>query len=166
MQFLFLFLTIILTSLVFAPPVSAQCPVCVVTIGGGMYLAQKLGIDDLLISIWISALNVAITFWMAPKIKIKFFKNPYVLSLSMMALALVYFQFTDQIGGITNRVLGVDKIILGQIVGLLTMYLGNYLYDFTKEKNGNRTLFPYAKVVFPVGLVVAVTLAFKLIFRL
>jgi hypothetical protein len=166
MQFLFLFLTIILTSLVFAAPASAQCPVCIVTIGGGMYLAQKLGIDDLLISIWISALNVAVTFWMASKIKIKFFKNPYILSFSMMALALAYFQFTDQIGGITNRVLGIDKIILGQVVGLLTMYLGNYLYGFTKEKNGNRTLFPYAKVVFPVGLVIAVTLAFKLFFRL
>ncbi len=24
----------------------AQCPVCIITVGGGMLLAQKLGIDD------------------------------------------------------------------------------------------------------------------------
>jgi len=166
MLFLILFLTIVLTGLIFATPVSAQCPVCIITVGGGMYLAKKLGIDDLLISIWISALNVAITFWMAPKIKIKFIKNPYILSVLMMGLTLFYFQFTDQIGGIANRILGVDKIVLGQFVGLLTMYLGNYLYAFTKEKNNHRTLFPYAKVVFPVGLVIIVTLLFKLFFRL
>lgn len=160
-------LTILAASyLILATPAFAQCPVCIVTVSGGMYLAQKLGIDDLLISIWISALNVAITFWMAPKIKIKFFRNPYLLSLSIMALALVYFQFTDQIGGVTNRVLGIDKIILGQLVGLLTMYFGNFIYAFTKEKNHHHALFPYAKVVFPVGFVTIVTLVFKLFFRL
>jgi hypothetical protein len=166
MLFIISFLTIFLTGLTFTSPASAQCPVCIVTVGGGMYLAKKLGIDDLLISIWISALNVAITFWMAPKIKIKFIKNPYILSVLMMGLTLFYFQFTDQIGGITNRVLGIDKIVLGQFVGLLTMYLGNYLYSFTKKRNNNKTIFPYAKVVFPVGLVIVITLLFKLFFRL
>lgn len=131
-----------------------------------MYLAQKLGIDDLLISIWISALNVAITFWMAPKIKIKFIKNPYILSVLMMILTLFYFQFTDQIGSVGNRVLGIDKIVLGQLVGLLTMYKGNFLYNFTKKQNHNRTLFPYAKVVFPVGSIIIVSLLFKLFFKL
>jgi len=166
MPLLISFLVILTISLMFTAPALAQCPVCVITVGGGMFLAKKLGIDDLLISVWISALNVAITFWMAPKIKIKILKNPYFLSLAMMGLTIFYFQFTDQIGGITNRILGVDKIILGQIVGLMTMYLGNYLYIFTKEKNHHRAPFPYAKVIFPVGAVVVVTLMFKLFFRL
>ena len=55
--------------------VGAQCPVCIITVGGGMLIAKKLGIDDFLISIWISALNTAIAFWLAPKLKIKFFKT-------------------------------------------------------------------------------------------
>jgi hypothetical protein len=167
MLFLISFLAILATKyLILATPALAQCPVCIVTVGGGMFLAKKLGIDDLLISIWISALNVAITFWMAPKIKIKYFKNPYILSLLMMGLTLFYFQFTDQIGGSGNRLLGIDKIILGQVVGLLAMYAGNFLYAFTKEKNHHHALFPYAKVVFPVGLVVAITVLFKLFFHL
>jgi len=144
----------------------AQCPVCIVTIGGGMFLAKKLGIDDLLVSIWISALNTAISFWLAPKLKLKLFKNPWILSLIMLGLTLFYFQFTDQIGHISNRLLGIDKIIFGQTLGMLVMFLGNFIYGFTKYKNGGITLFPYAKVVFPVSLILITTLVFKLAFKL
>ena len=45
--------------MLFVTPSYAQCPVCIVTVGGGMLIAKKLGIDDLLVSIWISALNTA-----------------------------------------------------------------------------------------------------------
>lgn len=149
-----------------ATPVVAQCPVCIVTVGGGMLIAKKLGIDDFLVSIWISALNTAISFWLAPKLKLKLLKNPWALSLIMLGLTLAYFQFTDQIGSNGNRLLGLDKIVFGQIIGLLAMFIGNFIYGFTKYKNGNKTLFPYAKVVFPVGLVLLVTLFFQLVFNL
>ena len=163
---IFTIITLSAAYLIFVIPAFAQCPVCIVTVGGGMFLAQKLGIDDLLISIWISALNVAITFWMAPKIKIRVLKNPYFLSLLVMAFTLFYFQFTDQIGGPTNRIFGVDKIILGQFIGILSMYLGNFLYLYSKKQNHPRTIFPYAKVVFPLAATIISTLFFKLIFRL
>lgn len=150
----------------FAIPAYAQCPVCIVTVGGGMLIAKKLGIDDFLVSIWISALNTAISFWLAPKLKLKLLKNPWFLSFIMLGLTLSYFQFTDQIGSTSNQLLGIDKIIFGQSLGLLVMFIGNFIYGFTKYKNGNKTLFPYAKVVFPVGLVLITTLVFKLIFKL
>ena len=143
----------------------AQCPICIVTVGGGMLIAKKLGIDDLLVSIWISALNVAIAFWLAPKIKIKHLNNKHLLSLVLLVTTLLYFQFTDQIGAATNRVLGIDKILFGQIIGFLTMALANHSYQFIKKRLG-RTPFPYAKVVFPLGVVLLATFAFKLIFRL
>lgn len=149
-----------------ATPAAAQCPVCIVTVGGGMLIAKKLGIDDFLVSIWISALNTAISFWLAPKLKLKLLKNPWFLSFIMLAFTLFYFEFTDQIGSSGNQLLGIDKIIFGQILGLLVMFIGNFIYGFTKYKNGNKTLFPYAKVVFPVGLVLITTLVFKLIFKL
>ncbi len=147
-------------------PAYAQCPVCVVTVGGGMLIAKKLGIDDFLVSIWISALNTAISFWLAPKFKIKFLKNPWILSLIMLGLTLFYFQFTDQIAAAGNQLFGLNKIIFGQILGLLLMFLGNFLYAYTKNKNNGKTLFPYAKVVFPVGIVLITTLIFKLVFNL
>ena len=79
-------------------PAYAQCPLCIVTVGGGMLIAKKLGIDDLLVSIWISALNTAISFWLASKFKNKFLQNPWLLSSIILGLTLFYFQFTGQIG--------------------------------------------------------------------
>lgn len=68
-----LFVLLLATSYsLLAVPVSAQCPVCIVTVGGGMFLADRLGIDDFLVSLWISGLNVAISFWLATKIKNRF----------------------------------------------------------------------------------------------
>ena len=44
--------------------VSAQvCPVCVVAIGAGLGFSRWFGIDDVVASIWIGALLVAITIW-------------------------------------------------------------------------------------------------------
>ena len=149
-----------------ASPAYAQCPICIVTVGGGMLIASKLGIDDFLISIWISALNTAIAFWLAPKIKIKLLNNGHILALLLIATTLLYFQFTDKLGLATNRLLGIDKIIFGQTIGFIAMATGNHLYHFSKKRNGGKTIFPYAKVVFPVTSVLLFTLIFKLIFKL
>lgn len=152
--------------MLFVKPVLAQCPICIITVGGGMFLAQKLGIDDFLVSIWISALNTAIAFWLASKFKNRFLQNPWLLSVIMLGLTLFYFNYTNQIGHIANRLLGLDKIIFGQTLGMFTMFIGNFIYGYTKFKNNHRTLFPYAKVVFPVGLVLLTTIAFKIGFSL
>ena len=152
--------------MLFVTPAYAQCPICIVTVGGGMFLAKKLGVDDLLVSIWISALNTAISFWLATKLKNRILRNPWLLSFIMLGLTLFYFQYTDQIGHLSNQLLGIDKIIFGQVLGMFLMFIGNFLYGFTKYKNGGITLFPYAKVVFPVAIVLFTTIIFKLAFKL
>jgi len=150
----------------FSTSAIAQCPVCIVTVGSGMLLAKKLGVDDLIVSIWISALNTAIAFWIAPKIKIKFLKNPYFISLILLLSTLIYFQFTDQLNGLDNKFFGLNKIIFGQTLGLILIITGNYIYHLTKHNNNHKTIFPYAKVVFPVGLILVATAIFKIFFKL
>ena len=144
----------------------AQCPVCIVTVGGGMLIAKKLGVDDFLVSLWISALNTAISFWLAPKIKNRVLSNPVIFSLLMLGFTLFYFAYTNQIGVITNKIFGLDKIIFGQILGLLIMFLGIFIDRKSRKLNGGKILFYYQKVVFPVGLLLVFTLLFKLIFKL
>jgi len=168
-MFYLLFLSLSSCFLFIAPKVAqAQCPVCIVTVGGGMLLAKKLGIDDLLVSIWISALNTALAFWLAPKLKndklkLRFLANPIILSLILLLTTLAYFVFTSQAGG--AKILGINKIVLGQTLGFFTMLVGNLSYQFVKKKLG-KTPFPYAKVVFPVGLTLLTTLIFKFSFNL
>ncbi|MFA5532077.1 MAG: hypothetical protein WDA13_00570 [Candidatus Shapirobacteria bacterium] len=144
----------------------AQCPVCVITVGGGMFLAKKLGIDDFLVSLWISGLNTAISFWLAPKIKNRVLSSPIILSLLMFALTLSYFIFTNQTGSSTNQILGLDKIIFGQSVGLLIWFLGIFVDRKSRVLNGGKILFPYQKVIFPISILIIFTLIFKLIFKL
>jgi len=144
----------------------AQCPVCIVTVGGGMILAKKLGIDDFLVSLWISGLNTAISFWLATKIKNKFFGNPVILSILMLGLTLSYFIFTDQIGSVGNQLLGIDKLIFGQSLGLLIWLLGIFVDRKSRVLNGGKILFPYQKVVFPISILIILTLIFKLLFKL
>lgn len=146
-------------------PVFAQCPLCIVTVGGGMLLAKKLGVDDLLVSIWISALNVAFSFWLATKFKNKFLQNGHLLTAILLAATLVYFQVTGQLGHPSNRLLGIDKILFGQLLGVFAMMIGNHSYWAIKKKLGAPP-FPYAKVIFPSGMVLVVTLIFKFLFRL
>ena len=144
----------------------AQCPVCIVTVGGGMYLAKKLGIDDFLVSLWISGLNTAISFWAATKIKHRLFGSPIVLSIIMLSLTLVYFIFTDQTGGVTNKIIGLDKIIFGQILGMFIWFLGIFVDRKSRTLNGGKILFPYQKVVFPISILLIFTILFKLLFKL
>jgi len=165
-------LEIVSWNLLFPRPAAAQCPICIVTVGGGMLIAQKLGIDDLLVGIWISALNTTIAFYLASKFqndKMMFKKilaNPWILSFVFLLFTLIYFITTGQTGHSTNKLLGLDKIIFGQTLGMLAMFVGNFIYGFTKYKNDNKALFPYSKVVFPFATVLLVTLFFKLLFRL
>ena len=161
--FVFLFSTFYF---LLSSPTWAQCPVCIVTVGGGMYLAKKLGIDDFLVSLWISGLNTAISFWAATKIKHRVFGSPIVLSFVMLILTLVYFIFTDQTGGVTNKVIGLDKIIFGQVLGMFVWLLGIFVDRKSRTLNGGKILFPYQKVVFPISILLIFTLLFKLLFNL
>lgn len=147
-------------------PTFAQCPVCIVTVGGGMFLADRLGIDDFLVSLWISGLNVAISFWLATKIKNRFLGNPVILSFLMYGLTLGYFIFTQQTGLPSNQILGLDKIIFGQTLGLFIWFLGIFVDRYSRKLNGGKILFPYQKVVFPVGILILLTVLFKFIFSL
>ena len=166
MLIFFSFLLLTTSHLLLATPVAAQCPVCIVTVGGGMLIAKRLGIDDFLVSLWVSGLNTAISFWLAQKIKNRFFGSPIVLSLLMYITTLLYFIFTQQTGLAFSQILGMDKIIFGLTLGLFIWFLGIFIDHKSRVLNGGKILFPYQKVVFPISLLTILTILFKLIFKL
>ena len=122
-----------------------------------MFLAQRLGVDNLLVSLWISALNTAIAYWLSTKSKAKIFKNPYINSLIFFITTLAYFKFANQLS---------QKITIGLSVGMLTMFFANWFYPYIKAKNGGKTPFAYAKVVIPLASLILITLFLKFIFKL
>ena len=149
----------------FIRPVYAQCPVCIVTVGGGLLIAKKLGIDDLLVSLWISGLNTAIAFWMAGKIKTKILNNPLLWSIGFYFLTLVYLVFSKQVGHKGNIFLGVDKIIFGMTVGLLISLAAIFTDKLIRYKNKGKVLFYYQKVAIPLSFLLLSTFIFSLFLK-
>lgn len=142
-------------------PAYANCPVCIVTVGGGLLIAKKLGVDDLLASIWISGLNTAIAFWIATRIKNKLWGNPILWSLFFFATTIIYFIWSKQTGGKSNMIWGVNKVFLGITIGMLVFFLGVFFDKLIRYKNHGKVLFYYQKVIIPLGLLIATTIIFK-----
>jgi hypothetical protein len=148
-----------------ARPVYANCPVCVITVGGGLLMARKLGIDDLLVSIWLSGLNTAVAFWFVSTIKNKTLNRPFIWSILFYFLTLAYLSYTNQLGHLRNTFLGVDKIVLGLTIGLITFFVSIFVDKLIRYKNNKKVLFPYQKVIIPFAFLTAATLVFRLLIK-
>lgn len=133
--------------------VYASCPVCVITVGGGLLIAKKLGIDDLLVSIWISGLNTAIAFWIASFTKNKLFKNAYILSSIFYLLTIIYLWYSKQL---------INKVSLGLTVGLVVFFLAMLTDKALRQKKNGKILFYYQKIIIPLVYLLIATLIFKL----
>jgi hypothetical protein len=149
--------------MIFIPTVYAQCPVCIVVVGGGLLIAKKLGIDDLLVSIWLSGLNTAIAFWIASTIKRKTWNNKFLWSAGFYLLALVYLWYSKQIGHPSNKFWGIDKVFLGMTVGFIIFLLAVFFDDRIRKKNKGKALFNYQKVLIPLLFLITITIVFKCI---
>lgn len=152
--------------MLFVKPVYATCPVCVVTVGGGLFIAKKLGIDDFLISIWISGLNTAVAYLIAAKMRRKILNNPVILSAIFYLLTLFYFFTTKQIGHPGNLILGIDKISFGITIGLIIFILSVVIEKKLRFFNKGKVLFYYQKVIIPFLFLTLTTLIFKILFKL
>ncbi len=166
MPFLILIIGIFSFIFLLASSVNAQCPVCIVTLGGGMLLARKFGVDDFLMSLWLSALNTAFAFWLVTKIKVKFLNNPLILSLAFYLTSIAYFYFSSQLIITDNLLLGINKIILGLTLGALAV-IGAYFTDrYLRSQNNGKVYIYYQKVILPVSYILLLTFSFKFFFHL
>ena len=144
-----------------------MCPVCTVTVVAGLGISRLLGIDDVVISIWIGAFILSMSNathkWISkrwPK-----FHNIYYLLLTnfvIYALVIIPLYLNGSIGISTNCLWGIDKIILGVIIGTATFLLGIFA-DKKVRKMHTKQLFPYQKVVFPIVSLIIVSVIFHFV---
>jgi hypothetical protein len=144
-----------------------MCPVCTVTVIAGLGLSRLLGIDDVVISLWIGAFILSFSFitidWIEkkwPKLKIKRFSIPVIVL--MYLLVLVPLKMNGSIGLPGNILWGIDKIVLGVIIGSIVFLFGAWT-DKKERKIKGKQLFKFQKVVFPViALILASVVGFIL----
>jgi hypothetical protein len=150
----------------FIPTAYAQCPVCIVTVGGGLLIAKKLGIDSLLTAIWISGLNVAIAFWFVSFVKKpKILKNPFIWTAILFFSTYWYLAATKQMYHKNDTFIHIDKVLIGLIVGTLVWLLGIGLDKLIRKYNGGKVLFFYQKVIVPLLLLIVSTGIFALLIK-
>lgn len=164
----------VVTAFLSAAPAKAVCPVCVVAVGAGLGLSEYLGIDDTIAGVWIGGLLVAMIIWTINWFNKKNWladrkegnkvgnKDIRDILITGVYYAMVIWPLISQgfIGNPDNRLLGIDKIILGTGLGSLGFLAATLWYNDLKKKNNGHAWFPFQKVAWPFGALVILSLIF------
>ena len=141
----------------------AVCPVCTVAVGAGLEGARLLGVDDVITGIWAGGLTLSLFFWTAGWLKKRGVNSllwqivvPFVVCYGL--LGMVYLMPSVEYG--VNTLWGIDKFLLGAIVGTLAFYFGARWYIKIKRANGGHAKFAFQKVVVPLFFLVVATVLF------
>ena len=144
----------------------AVCPVCTIAVGAGLEGARLLGVDDVITGIWAGGLTLSLYFWTVGWLKKHGVNSfwwqivvPFVAYYAL--LGMVYLMPGVDFGAVTMW--GIDKFLLGVIVGTVAFYFGARWYVKIKRNNGGRAMFPFQKVVVPLSLLAVMTVVFWLI---
>lgn len=145
----------VLMSFLFASTTYAVCPICTIAVGAGIGLAQWLGIDDAITGLWIGGLTVSLIIWTINWLRKKNIKvNAWlqlVIIIGYYVLIFAPLYFHKIIGHTLNKLWGIDKLILGSVIGSIFFWLGSIWYENLKKKNDGHAYFPFQKVIMPVG---------------
>jgi len=139
----------------FAKKALAVCPICTIAVGAGVGLSRWLGIDDAITGLWIGGLIVSMITWTESwleKKNIRFKGRIFVNIFAYYALIIIPLYYS---GIIMNPIhafcaCGLDKLLLGIIVGSFAFWFGASWYFYLKEKNNGHAYFPFQKVVMPI----------------
>jgi len=141
----------------------AFCPVCTVAVGAGLGFAEYLGIDDLIAGLWIGGLLLSTSLWTIDWLKKKKWNFKYhklVVYLLMYGLVIIPFASSGVIGDPFSKFWGMDKVLLGIILGTIGFISGIIGSNMLLKKNQGAVLFPFQKVVFPITVLILLTLIF------
>jgi len=137
----------------FALPAKAVCPVCTIAVGACVGLAQYLGIDDTITGLWIGGLIISMAAWTINwlnKKNILFKGRKILVTCGYYAIIILPLYFKNIIGHPFNQIWGMDKLLLGIILGSIFFFLGNIFSLYLKKINGGKAYFPFQKVVMPI----------------
>lgn len=139
-----------------------MCPVCTVGVVAGLGIAEKYGINDIITGIWFGGLIISLTGWTINWLRGKKwnFRGYKIVSLLVyVASVILPLYFTDKIGSPFHTYWGIDKLILGILLGSIGFLIGAITYMYFKKKN-DKALFPFSKVVLPIAPLIILTIIF------
>ncbi len=144
---------ILLLALIFAPRAQAVCPVCTVAVGAGLGISRWLGIDDVITGLWIGGLATSSGMWFsawADKKGVESKLLKFLAGLSFHLLLIPTLYLLNISGDPLNTLWGIDKIVLGLVIGAVTFYLSVVTDHKIKAANNGQVLVYYQKVILPM----------------
>lgn len=142
-----------------------MCPICTIGVAVGVGLSRYLGVDDLISGIWIGAFLIYLVLWttLFLKKRISVWIGGLISFILWYGLVIFPLYQYDIIGHPLNRIWGIDKLVLGIVLGSLLLPIGIGLSEFIKRKNNNKVLFPFQKVIIPLSLLLVASLIILII---
>jgi len=156
--------------LFFAFPVLAVCPICTVAVGAGVGVSRSVGIDDLIVGLWIGGFLASLIMWTEDwlsKKNINFKGRTIVNILVYLSLMIIPLYLSGIIGNPLNTFCGcgVDKLLFGIIGGSIAFWCGANWYEYLKEKNNNKAYFPFQKVLMPILTIIILSIIFYFLIK-
>lgn len=159
----FIKLIIVSSGWLVATSVFAVCPFCTFAVGAGIGLAQYFGIDDTITGMWIGGFIVSLISWTISwldKKNIYFYGRKILVTVIYYCIIIVPFYIYRIMGHELNKLWGMDKILLGVIIGSIVFFIGATSYQILKERNNNHAYFPFQKVVMPILPLIILSIIF------
>jgi|Deesub1362B_J571_1020462.scaffolds.fasta_scaffold00026_30 uncharacterized protein YacL len=141
--------------------VYAHCPLCTAAVGTGLLVTRLYGVDDTVVGVWIGAFIVSTALWFGRLIERRYRRLPlhdFTLIMLGLVLTLLPFYFTGLIN-MQNRLLGLNKLLLGILVGCFVAYSGIFISGKIKEKRG-KVLFPFQTIAITLASLILVSFVF------
>lgn len=142
----------------------AFCPVCAAAAVVGLGISRWLGVDDTVTGVWIGAVLL-----MASIITNKWLKRRFA-GFQEWWQGVVFFVYylavftplwwLGKLGHPLNRLLGIDKLVLGVIAGTLIIILTAYLHRWLKSKNNGKSYFVMQRTALNLSGLVLLSLLF------
>ena len=164
-KILIFILSIFGLNLLIAKQALAVCPICTIAVGTGVGFSRYLGIDDSITGLWIGGLTVSMITWTIAwfdKKNINFRGRMLTTIIGYYLIIVVPLYFMGIIGNPLNTICacGLDKLVIGILVGSLAFWFGASWYFHLKAKNDGHAYFPFQKVVMPVSPLIIMSIIF------
>jgi len=154
--------------LLFIKQAFAICPICTIVVGAGVGLSHWLGIDDTITGVWLGGFIVSLIIWTVSwcnKKNIRFKGRKILITLSYYLIIILPLYPMGIMGHPLNKLWGMDKLLLGTLIGSVFFSLGGILYFEMKKRNNGHAHYPFEKVVMPVLPLVILSVIFYFIIR-
>ena len=160
------FLVSLIANFLIIGSVKAICPVCTIAIGAGIGLSRWLGVNDSITGLWIGGLIIALVLWTIDWLNrknIRFRGRKIIVVLIYYGSIVIPLYWAGILGQPDNVLWGIDKLLLGIVLGGVSLLISAIWYYRLKEKNQGQAYFPLQKVVTPIIFLTILSIIFYFI---